>query len=129
MGRDTIHENRLWNFRQLIKRLGVNEVARQMGKKNSYITAIGGPNPVRNIGSRIAQQIESTFGLTPGALDQPPPEQAKSEDRLLAAIAEVLSNATDDDKEFVLAMSEWIVKRSIIENKDRKGLTINAKQI
>ena len=39
-------ENRLANFRQIIKSVGgTNEAARIMEKKNSYITQITGPEP------------------------------------------------------------------------------------
>lgn len=49
MNKEEIQRNRLWNFRQIINAVGgTNAAAEAMGKKNSYITQIAGPNPLRN---------------------------------------------------------------------------------
>lgn len=59
-----VQENRLWNFRQLMRQMGgTNEIARRLGRKNSYITAIAGPNPTRAIGDKLAHTIESALGI------------------------------------------------------------------
>lgn len=119
--KDDVQANRLWNFRQLIRSAGgTNEAARILGKKNSQVTAIGGPNPNRAIGNKIAAQIELAFGLHPGSLDAPPPKQAQTGDRYLSQLASTLANASDSDKEFVVAVADWIVSRSI---KTPQGLT------
>lgn len=130
MSNEEIQKNRLWNFRQIIRNVdGTNEAVRIMGKKNSYITQIAGPNPKRNIGDRMASMIENAFSLTPGSLDAPPPEQASSGDAYLSKICATLANAPDADKEFVLAMSEWIVGRSMKMPTEKTGITIDAKDI
>jgi len=113
MTTETVKENRLWNFRQIIRSLGVNEVARLLGKKNSYITAIGGPNPTRAIGNKVAQQVETVFKLEPGSLDSAPPAETMNTDDYLARICSVLANANDGDKEFVLHVAAWIVGRTM----------------
>jgi len=126
-----VQANRLWNFRQVIKAVGgVNEAARIMGKKNSYITAISGPNPNRSIGNRMCATIEKSFGLTPGSLDLPPPKEAKNNDAHLARISATLANATTADKEFVLAFAEWLVGRSMkLPTKTVTGTVIKASDI
>jgi len=103
MNKEEIQRNRLWNFRQIIKNVGwTNEAARIMSKKNSYITQIAGPSPKRNIGDKMAEMIESAFGLTAGSLDAKPPEQISGEDRYLSKICATLASAPEADKEFVL---------------------------
>lgn len=107
-------EYRLWNFRQLVRNAGgTNGAAEILGVRPSYITAIAGPNPNRTIGDRMAAKIEATFGLEPGSLDQPPPVESKTEDPYLAEIVSTMANTTDEDKEFVLAMSHWIASRRV----------------
>lgn len=131
MNDEQIKRNRLWNFRQIIKTAGgTNEVARIMGKKNSYITAIAGPNPSRSIGNKMAQTIEQVFELGHGSLDLPPPKDAASEDEYIAHISATLANASETDKEFVLAVAQWIVGRSIKElPQDRSPLLLTAKDV
>lgn len=73
---DEIRQNRLWQMRRLVKLAGgVNAAAEKLGRSPAYVTAIAGPNPQRNIGDKMAAVIEEAFGLQPGDLDQPPPEQ------------------------------------------------------
>lgn len=131
MDKEVIQQNRLWNFRQIVSSVdGVNEAARIMGKKNSYITQIAGPNPTRNIGNRMATSIEKSFGLPPGALDANPPKQSEGGDPYLASICSTLANASDNDKEFVLAMSEWIVGRSMkLPAKTKTGKIVQSKDV
>lgn len=128
-----IQQNRLWNFRQLVRTCGgVNEAARILSKKNSYITAIAGLTPVRAIGDKVAAQIEAGFGLAPGALDAPPPHQSRVNDQYLAQISSTLANASDDDKAFVLHMAQWLAARSIKATRDdteAKNLVIRAEDV
>lgn len=108
-----VQANRLWHMRQLVKSVGgVNEAARIMGKKNSYITQVAGPNPVRAIGDKFAKQVEEAFHLTPGSLDFDPPATNK-EDKLIDEIAATLANASESDREFVLSIAQWVTKRSL----------------
>lgn len=112
--REQQRENRLWNTRQLIRTCGgVNAAARILKRDNSYVTAIAGPNPTRSIGDKTASTIEAAFKLEPGALDKPAPKETKRGDPIIAQIVATLSNADAADREFVLAMSEWIVKRRL----------------
>ncbi len=73
--------------------------------------------------------IETAFGLPSGSLDANPPEQIGGDDRYLSKICATLANAPDTDKEFVLAMSEWIVGRSMKLPAQKTGLQINADDI
>lgn len=119
--------NRLWNFRQVVKAVGgVNEAARIMGKKNSYITAISGPNPNRSIGDRMCVTIENAFGLKPGSLDLPPPKEAGNDDAYLSSISATLANANQADKEFVLAFAEWLVGRSMKLPTKKIGVSVKS---
>lgn len=130
MNNSTIQENRLWHFRQIIETVGgVNEAARIMDKKNSYITAISGPNPNRSIGDRTAATIERAFGLAPGALDAPPPKETRNPDTYLARITSTLANASDTDKEFVLNVAQWIANRSMKLPTTTTGIVITDKDI
>jgi hypothetical protein len=132
MNNEEIQKNRLWNFRQIIRSVdGTNEAARIMGKKNSYITQIAGPNPQRNIGNRMATMIETAFGLNPGSLDTPPPKQLGNEDPYLSQLCAVLANAPDTDKELVLAIAEWLAGRSmkLPAQKTGIGIVIDPKDI
>lgn len=130
MSKEDVQENRLWNFRQIINAAGgTNEAARIMDKHNSYITQIAGPKPQRNIGNRMATMIETAFGLPPGSLDAAPPKQASNEDEYIAQICATLANAPSADKEFVLAVAEWIVSRSMKMPSHKTGLKIDAKDI
>lgn len=114
MANDKIQENRLWNFRQIIKSVGgTNEAARMLGKKNAYITQAAGPNPVRNIGSRFAGQIETAFGLEPGALDMSPPPESRDNDPFLAELSSVMTNASNDDKEMLVKIAKLFAERSL----------------
>lgn len=113
----TIHENRRWNFRQLIRSAGGNNaVAALMNVSTSYIVIVAGPTPTRNIGPKMAAKIEARFGLNPGALDVPPPVEAmNTQDHYLSSIAATLANAPDDDKELVLSFSHWVRSRSLAQ--------------
>lgn len=106
-------ENRLWNLRQLIKAAGgTNAAAEKLARSPSFLTGIAGPKPQRTIGDRIATHIETVFGLPPGSLDNDPPKESKTDDPFLAQISATLAMCNDNDKAFVLAMSEWIAARS-----------------
>lgn len=126
MDQNKVRENRLWNLRQIITAAGgTNEAARIMQKKNSYVTQIAGPNPQRNIGNRMPQSIEQAFGLAPGSLDADPPKQSRGDD-YLSRICATLANAPERDKEFVLAMSEWLAGRSMKLPSTKTGIVIKA---
>ena len=113
MNDDSIQKNRLWNTRQVIKSCGgTNAAAAILGVRAAYVTAIAGPNPNRTIGNRMATKIETCFGLPPGSIDMDPPSGVRDDDPFLSEIAATLANTTDEDKEFVLAISQWIVSRS-----------------
>ena len=111
---EKIQENRVWNFRQIINSVhGTNEAARIMDKKNSYITQIAGPNPVRNIGNKMAAQIEVAFGLAPGALDLDPPNETRDNDPYIAELSSVLTNASKDDKDMLVKIAKLFAERSL----------------
>lgn len=111
---DEIRQNRLWQMRRLVKLAGgVNAAAEKLGRSPAYVTAIAGPNPQRNIGDKMAAVIEEAFGLQPGDLDQPPPEQISNKDPLIDQIVGILSGTSDEDKEFVLSITDWVVRRSL----------------
>lgn len=107
-------EYRLLNFRQIINSVGgTNEAARIMGKKNSYITQIAGPNPTRSIGNRMAATIEQSFKLTPGTLDLPPPQETKGDDKHMAELASVMVNTGTDDREIIIEIAKLFAKRAL----------------
>jgi len=113
MNDEKIFRNRLWNARQLVRNAGgTNAAGAILGVRGSYVTAICGPKPTRTIGDRMAQKIERCFGIPPGALDMEPPTQSRGNDLYLSEIAATLANSPDEDKEFVLAISQWISSRS-----------------
>lgn len=114
---DRILKNRLWHLRQLVKSAGGNNAAASIiGVRPSYITAIAGPNPSRTVGDRMAAKIERCFGMEPGALDADPPKQSNDSDPHIAEIVSTMANCTVEDKEFVLAISQWIAARSTANN-------------
>ena len=107
-------ENRLANFRQIIKSVGgTNEAARIMDKKNSYITQIAGPNPKRSIGDKTAETIEAAFRLAPGTLDMPPPEEVRGGDTHMAELASVMVNTGSDDREIIIEIAKLFAKRAL----------------
>ena len=107
-------EHRLANFRQIIKSVGgTNEAARIMDKKNSYITQIAGPNPKRSIGDQMAATIEQSFKLSPGALDMPPPDEVRGDDKHMAELASVLVNTGADDREIIIEIAKLFAKRAL----------------
>jgi len=111
---ERIQENRLWHFRQLVKLAGGNNAAADiLGVLPPYVSQLVGTNKQRrNIGDRTAAKIERCFGLASGSLDADPPKQADNDDLYLREIVSTLANASDNDKEFVLAMAQWIASRS-----------------
>lgn len=61
---------RVKNLRRLQDLFGSTaELARHLGKAPSFVTAICGPNPRREIGEVLARDIENALKLTTGWLD------------------------------------------------------------
>ena len=90
---DEIYQNRLWNLRQIVKAAGgTNALAKITGRKNSQISDLAGPNPQRNIGSKLSASLETELGLAPGRLDIPPPKEAKVSDPYLSQIVATLAH-------------------------------------
>ena len=109
-----IQKNRLWNFRQIVNSIGgTNEAARIMGKKNSYITQIAGPNPSRSIGNRMVTTIEKSFDLEPGALDIPPPREVHGDDKYMARLSSIMANTKKDDREMLIKIAELFAENSL----------------
>lgn len=50
---------------------GIAEIARRLNKSTSQISHLIGPNPIKNIGDRIAAEVENIFNKPSGWLDQP----------------------------------------------------------
>ncbi|MBS9781785.1 MAG: LexA family transcriptional repressor [Gammaproteobacteria bacterium] len=48
---------------------GITDFATKLGKAQSYVSNILGTNPGRNIGNKVARQIEDYFGVQEGWLD------------------------------------------------------------
>lgn len=110
---DIIKGYRLWNFRQLVKSVGGNkQAANRLDKFPSYITQIAGPNPERDIGDKIAAEIEAAFNLPPGSLDNPPPKEAKDKDEFVSKIASVLAFNSKEDREMVLEIAKVFAKNA-----------------
>ncbi len=66
-----LRKTRIDNVRQLQELYGsVTGLARALGQDPSFICAIAGPNPRRNIAEALARDIEFTLKLPEGWLDQ-----------------------------------------------------------
>lgn len=62
---------RLENTRKLISAIGgIKAFAEKLGKPSSQISAVAGKNPTRNIGDKLANDIETEFGLEHGWLSK-----------------------------------------------------------
>lgn len=108
-----IMENRLWNTRMIVKAVKTNAKAAEiLGIRAANIPQYVGPNPTRNIGDEMAAKIEEKFHLKPGSLDEPPPKEVSGSDPLLREISATMVHTRKEDKEFLLAMAEWLAKRA-----------------
>lgn len=66
------------NLRALAKSIGgITALARMLGKSQSQISHLIGTNPIKNIGDRLAGQIEKVFNKPHGWLDHEHPELVK----------------------------------------------------
>lgn len=114
---DEVKEFRLWNLRQLVDAAGgVNAAARILGRHNSQVTDLCGPHPKRAIGDRVAAAIETAFKLQPGALDHPPPKETNNGNPIMSQIASTLAHMSDEEKDFVLAITKWLAHRSVAKS-------------
>lgn len=68
----TASQIRLWNARYLSND-SISGMAEKIGKSQSQTGQFIGINPTRNIGNKIARQIESIYGKPEGWLDQARP--------------------------------------------------------
>ena len=118
-----VQENRRWHLRQIMRAVGGNNAVAALlnGVSTSYITIVAGPSPTRNIGDKVAAKIEAAFGLAPGALDLPPPEEPTGADPYISEISATLANVDDPDKEFVLAVAQWVASRALSPTAPRAG--------
>jgi hypothetical protein len=67
----TVYETRWRNFRSLAgHRGGVTAAAEKLGKSQGQISHFGGKTPIKNIGDKLARQIESAYGKPLGWLDR-----------------------------------------------------------
>lgn len=58
------------NMRALAKSAGgISKLALRLGKSQSQISHLIGTSPIKNIGDKVAAQIEAVFGKPPGWLD------------------------------------------------------------
>jgi len=66
-----ISEIRLHNMRALAKQIGgITAMANRLDKTQGQISHLIGSNPIKNIGSRIAREVDNVFGLPEGWMDQ-----------------------------------------------------------
>lgn len=66
------------NLRALAKSIGgITALAKLLNKSQSQISHLIGANPIKNIGDRLAGQIEKVFNKTHGWLDHEHPELVK----------------------------------------------------
>lgn len=111
--KQAIYQNRIRNLREVMRALnGPNATAEKIGRHVSQLTDIAGPNPKRNIGDKLAGDLERELGLTPGALDQEPPVEVFNHDDLIAKTAAAMTLLSPDEKELVLYLAESISARS-----------------
>ena len=71
-----VFDVRYQNFRTLIdekgddgKAIGISGAASRLGKSQSQVSHFGGERPIKNIGPKVARQIEEAFGKPRGWLD------------------------------------------------------------
>lgn len=71
-----VFEVRYQNFRALIeekgedgKPIGISGAAGRLGKAQAQVSHFGGERPIKNIGPKVARQIEEAFGKPRGWLD------------------------------------------------------------
>lgn len=66
-----IKDIRRENMRALAESIGgITAMAKQLGKSQSQISHLIGPHPIKNIGDKIAAEIEGIFGKTRGWMDK-----------------------------------------------------------
>ena len=66
-----IYEIRRKNLRKIVEQMNSqSELAEKIGAETSYISRVIGRNPSKNIGSRMARNIEVALSLTSGFLDK-----------------------------------------------------------
>lgn len=65
---------RVRNLRQLSMAYGAEgnwaELGRQCGQSSTFLIALAGPNPRRNIGEKLARDLETALRLPTGWLDK-----------------------------------------------------------
>jgi hypothetical protein len=68
---ETLRKTRIRNLRRLREQYNHSwaELARALGQSSSFLIAIAGPNPRRNIGEKLARDLEGKLGLKSGWLD------------------------------------------------------------
>lgn len=61
----------LVNQRGGLQKGGLAALARDLGKGQAQLSQIGGASPIKNIGTRLAREIEQTLGFPAGWMDTP----------------------------------------------------------
>lgn len=65
-----VYATRYRNFRSLVEQVGgVTAAANRLRKAQAQVSHFGGENPTKNIGHKVAREIEAAFGLPHGWLD------------------------------------------------------------
>lgn len=123
--KQAIYQNRVRNMQNIMRALGgPNATAEAIGRNVSQLTDTCGPNPKRNIGDKLAGDLERQLGLAPGALDAEPPAEVFSHDDLIARAASAMTLLSADDKELVLHMIECLSSRQAWRNVQGDGASI-----
>jgi hypothetical protein len=67
----TVYETRWRNFRALIgsEHGAITDAAKRLEKSQGQVSHFGGAKPIKNIGHKLARQIEQTYGKPEGWLD------------------------------------------------------------
>lgn len=69
-GIEDLRNLRIKNLRRLAEAYGSwAELARAVGCSGTFLTAVAGPNPRRNIGEKLARDLENTLNLKAGWFD------------------------------------------------------------
>lgn len=68
----TVYETRWRNFRALIgpDHGAITDAANKLKKSQGQVSHFGGAKPIKNIGHKLARQIEQTYGKPEGWLDR-----------------------------------------------------------
>jgi hypothetical protein len=110
--RQPISEIRRNNMRLLIERIGMELFVKQTGKSRQQLHQYVGRKPIRNVGDKMAREIEQAFRLPGQWLDDPQMSSALSD---LIEAAEILQGVSFDALMRRLDRLEEFIARKLLD--------------